>query len=93
MFIFSGIVGLLWASLFHFHGYRDVIISEVVEHRKLMASRLDLGFPAVKPSEINKEMKEAQEAGDETWGFDLIVDCTGLYYLLLYSNIQCFVYN
>ena len=84
MFLFSkGIVGLLWASLFHFHGYRDVTITEVVEHRKLMASRLDLGFPAVKPGEVNREMMAAQDRGDETWGFDLIVDCTGewVYYI------------
>ena len=64
--------------MFHFHGYRDVTITEVIDHRKLMASRLDLGFPALKPGEVNREMREAQERGDEAWGFDLIVDCTGL---------------
>eukprot|EP00111_Clytia_hemisphaerica_P009375 TCONS_00027510-protein len=73
----AGIVGLLWASLFHFHGYRDVTITEVIDHRKLMASRLDLGFPALKPGDVNREMREAEEHGNEAWGFDLIVDCTG----------------
>jgi len=54
-----------------------VTITEISEHRKEMASRLNLDFPAVHPREITKEMKEAEEAGNESWGFDLIVDCTG----------------
>jgi len=58
---------LLWASLFHFHGYRDVTISEVADHRKEMAARLNLGYP----------YKKAEAEDDVTWGFDVVVDCSG----------------
>jgi len=73
----AGIIGILWASLFHYHGYRDVTISEISEHRKEMAGRLDLGFPSVHPKELGDQYEEAQKNGDEIWGFDVIVDCTG----------------
>lgn len=77
--MFLGIVGLLWASLFHFHGYRDVTISEIAEHRKEMAARLNLGYPSVHPKTLSEEYEKACENKDETWGFDVIIDCTGRY--------------
>ena len=75
----TGIVGLLWASLFHFHGYRDVTISEIAEHRKEMAARLNLGYRAVHPKDLGAEYNSAQENGDLIWGFDVVVDCSGWY--------------
>ncbi|XP_066931972.1 uncharacterized protein [Clytia hemisphaerica] len=73
----AGIVGLLWASLFHFHGYRDVTISEINDQRKEMAARLNLGYPARHPKDIGDDYKAAETNGDLTWGFDVIVDCSG----------------
>eukprot|EP00794_Sanderia_malayensis_P012179 gene12179-13436_t len=73
----AGIIGLLWASLFHFHGYRDVTISEPTDHRKQMASRMNLDYKCLHPDELAKEYENAKAVGDETYGFDLIVDCTG----------------
>jgi len=73
----AGIVGLLWASLFHYHGFRDVTISEISEHRKEMAARLSLGFSAVHPNTLQEQSEKAKAENDETWGFDVIVDCTG----------------
>jgi len=73
----AGIIGLLWASLFHFHGYREVVITEISEHRKAMASRMNLGYQCMHPNEISKEAQEAEANNDETYGFDVIVDCTG----------------
>lgn len=73
----AGIIGLLWTCLLHFHGYLDVSITEVSEHRKEMASRLDLGFPVLHPDEIENEKKIAEESGNDCWGFDLIIYCTG----------------
>ena len=74
-FRFAGIIGLLWASLFHFHGFRDVTISEISEHRKEMASRMNLGYECVHPKELSRRAAEAEK--DETYGFDVIIDCTG----------------
>jgi len=68
---------LLWASLFHFHGYRDVTISEVADHRKEMAARLNLGYPALHPRELAESYKKAEAEDDVTWGFDVVVDCSG----------------
>ena len=75
--------GLLWASMFHYHGYRDVTISEVSENRKAMAATLDLGFSVKHPNDVNEQCEKAVEEKDETWGFDVIIDCTGklLYYI------------
>ena len=75
----AGIVGLLWVSLFHYQRFRDVSISEVAEHRKEMAARLNLGFEALHPKDLAERYDAAMKAGDETWGFDVIVDCTGTY--------------
>ena len=57
-----------------------------------MASRLDLGFPAVKPGQVNQEMLAAQEEGDETWGFDLIVDCTGMIFYKIHFYFFGFLF-
>ena len=75
--------GLLWASMFHYHGYRDVTISERSENRKKMAATLDLGFSVKHPNDLNEQWEKAMEEKDETWGFDVIIDCTGklLYYI------------
>ena len=64
--------------MFHFHGYREVTLSEPSPHRKEMASRLDLGYKVLHPKEIAASADEAQKQGDETWGYDVIVDCTGV---------------
>ena len=77
-FFYIGIIGLLWASVFHYHGYREVTISEPNPHRKEMAARLGLGYKVYRPREITAMAEKARECDDETWGFDLIVDCTGV---------------
>lgn len=90
----TGIIGILWASLFHYHGYRDVTISEISEHRKEMAGRLNLGFPSIHPAILSAQYEESVKKGDETWGFDAIVDCTGktfsfFLYKLLFKTAYC----
>ena len=64
--------------MFHYHGYRDVTITEVCEQRREMAKHLDLGYKVVHPNVVNAEQEKAVELKDETWGYDLIVDCTGM---------------
>ncbi len=75
--LLAGIIGLLWASLFHFHGYRDVTLSEPTEHRRQMCTRMNLQYSCVHPNDLAKEYESAQQNGDETYGFDVIIDCTG----------------
>ena len=74
---FKGLIGLQWACVFHFHGYRDVTITETTEARREMASKLHIGYRCVKPKVIRAEAEKAAMDGDETFGFDLIIDCTG----------------
>lgn len=64
--------------MFHYHGYRDVTISEIFDSRKEMAERLDLGFKPLHPKVLSEQYAHAQETGDDRWGFDVIVDCTGM---------------
>ena len=70
----AGIIGLLMACLFHHRGHRDVMISEIAEHRIALAKGLDLGFRVLKPNELVNVLGGAN-AEDE--GFDVIVDCSG----------------
>lgn len=68
---------MLWASLFHFHGYRDVTITESSEHRRNIALNLPTGYNCVKPRVIRESAEIAAKENDPTWGFDVIIDCTG----------------
>ncbi|XP_011165237.1 sorbitol dehydrogenase [Solenopsis invicta] len=61
----AGIIGLLWASLFHLHGLRKTVtISEPQQKRKDLASNLGLDYKVKYPTELKEE-------------FDLAVDCSG----------------
>ena len=72
-----GLIGLFWASLFHYHGYRDVTITETSKVRRDNAGKLHMGYACVHPKVVREEVERASESKDETWGFDIIVDCTG----------------
>ena len=73
----SGIIGLLWASLLHFHGYRKVTISEVSARRRSLACGLGIGYQVLHPDTLVYNAKEADLSGDTTWGFDAVIDCSG----------------
>lgn len=73
----AGIIGLLWSCLLHFHGYRKVTVSEVSERRRSLAGGLDLGYLVVHPEVLVHNCKEAQHCGNDKWGFDAVIDCTG----------------
>ncbi|KAH0953835.1 hypothetical protein HN011_011998 [Eciton burchellii] len=61
----AGIIGLLWASLFHLHGFRKTVtISEPRQKRREFASNLGLDYRVKSPDELREE-------------FDLAVDCSG----------------
>ncbi|XP_012263700.2 D-altritol 5-dehydrogenase-like [Athalia rosae] len=62
----AGIIGSLWASLFHLYGQRkSVIVSEPQSKRRQLFRNLDLDYQAVTPADLN---------GRE---FDLAIDCSG----------------
>lgn len=67
----------MWASMFHYHGFRDVTITEPNENRRAMAAKLHIGYRCIKPREMKNEESKALAEKDETWGFDLVIDCTG----------------
>ncbi|XP_068239023.1 D-altritol 5-dehydrogenase-like [Palaemon carinicauda] len=71
----AGIIGLLWASLFHHHGYYDVTITEISEGRRKLAMGLNLGYQVHHPDDVQRKF-----AGVDTGleGYDIIVDCTGV---------------
>jgi threonine dehydrogenase-like Zn-dependent dehydrogenase len=66
----AGIFGLLWASLFHAKGCRDVVITEPQLGRKQIATRLCqqklVGYRVKQPDDL-----------DATERFDVIIECCG----------------
>jgi len=73
----AGIIGLLWSSLLHFKGYRDISVSEISEKRRIMANNLGLSLKVVHPENFTDQCREAKRNNNENWGFDVIIDCTG----------------
>lgn len=71
----SGIMGTLWLCILHFHGYRKVVLSETSEHRRNLATGLNLGFKVMHPDTIEAEAYDGQRL-DKNWGFDVVIDCT-----------------
>ena len=70
LIIGCGIIGLLWTCFLHYKGYRNLSLSELNKQRKEIASRM--GLSVFTPNEL-KERKDL----DESFGFDLIIDCSG----------------
>jgi len=74
----AGIIGLLWSSLLHFKGFRNIVVSEISEKRRNMAGSLNLGLKIALPDYLVGQEREAVRNGDDDWGFDVIIDCTGV---------------
>jgi len=70
----AGIVGNLWACMFHHHGFRDVTVSEPAQGRRDIVENLETGFSVLSPD----EMAAKEEGVDhEQNGFDVVVECSG----------------
>lgn len=74
----AGIIGLLWTSLLHFNGCRDISVSELSEERRSVVSNLQLCADVYHPDVLEEKGREAVRENNEDWGFDIIVDCTGV---------------
>ena len=72
----TGIIGNLWMSLLHHHGYRNVIVSELSEIRRQISRQLQTGFQIVSPDELRNLMPKSKTEA-EVEGVDVIIDCTG----------------
>ena len=70
-------MGLLWACFFHHHGFSDITISEGNMHRRDRALKTGLGFQIIHPKDLHDLYKAAIKDGNESWGFDVIIDCAG----------------
>ncbi|CAG0890628.1 unnamed protein product [Cyprideis torosa] len=68
----SGVVGLMWASLLHHQGQRNLTISEPRESRRNTAKKLDVFKDIFTPEELNRTY-QGQECV-----FDIIIDCCGV---------------
>ena len=74
----GGIIGMLWSSLLHFKGYRDIVVSEVSERQRVKLLELNLGFKVVHPDGLDNIYRESVKNSSSQWGFDVIIDCTGV---------------
>ncbi|XP_050398435.1 uncharacterized protein LOC126816202 [Patella vulgata] len=70
----AGIIGLLWGSMLHHRGFRNVTMVEVADGRRQLAKDAGLGFDVLHPSALEESFK-GKEASED--GFDIVVDCTG----------------
>nr|XP_039250509.1 D-arabinitol dehydrogenase 1-like [Styela clava] len=70
----AGIIGSMFACLFHVKGYNNVTICEPHEGRRNTCSGLGFGYDVIHSQELDLLMagKDA-----DTHGFDVIFDCTG----------------
>ena len=50
---------------------------EISERRRNAACNLGLGLKVVHPDHLFSQYNEAKRDGNEDWGYDVIVDCTG----------------
>ncbi|KAG7214084.1 hypothetical protein KM043_001444 [Ampulex compressa] len=65
LIIGAGIIGLLWACLFHLQGHRKTVtVSEPQEKRRKGVLALGLDYEALAPGQLKE-------------GFDLAIDCSG----------------
>ena len=74
---FLGIAGLLWVSVFHLRGFRDLAVAELSEKRRSAACNLGIGANVFHPDQLHNEYLEAVKNDNDEWGFDIIVECTG----------------
>ena len=73
----TGSIGLLILSLLHFRGYREIVATEIMKGRQKIAQKLDFGVQVVHPDILVSEFRNAKNDGDEDWGFDVVINCTG----------------
>jgi len=65
----SGLIGLLWALTLRQYGFQDILISEPLNQRRIIADKLN--FSSVVPEKI------ADIVVKHNNGFDVIIDCSG----------------
>jgi len=70
----AGIIGLLFCTVLHKSGFRNVTVCEINEGRRKSCSEMGLNFNVVHPKEVEMDLKDKKV---DLYGFDYIIDCTG----------------
>jgi len=68
----AGIIGNLYASLFYFRGYRNVVVSEINESRIEICKSMGTGFEILSPATIGGQLEKGSRQP-----FNLIIDTSG----------------
>lgn len=68
----AGIIGLLWSSLLHFLGHRNVYVVQTSAARRKTFNNLELGYGAMTWDEI-----EAYAEKCPAWQFNMVIDTSG----------------
>jgi len=76
LIIGAGIIGILYACIFHLHGHRQVIVSKPSPERRARIDVLELGFKTMTPDQTRAAMTEASKDLDKN-GLDYVIDCSG----------------
>ncbi|XP_043191911.1 2-deoxy-scyllo-inosamine dehydrogenase-like [Amphibalanus amphitrite] len=76
LIIGAGIIGILYACIFHLHGHRQCMISEPSAERRERINVLELGYQTMTPDETRAIMTEAMKDLEHD-GLDYVIDCSG----------------
>ena len=68
----AGVVGLLWGSLFHHQGQRELTISEPKQARRETAEKLNIFKSISTPEQLGRELDGKNPV------FDVVIDCCGV---------------
>ncbi|XP_071447637.1 uncharacterized protein [Hetaerina americana] len=75
LIIGAGIIGNLWACLFHLKGYKYVTISEPQSERRSLFQKIGTGYITVTPEQLQTQFPKKDDCLKN--GFDLCIDCSG----------------
>ncbi|XP_078484511.1 uncharacterized protein LOC100181990 [Ciona intestinalis] len=70
----AGIIGSLFCTLLHYHGFTNVTVAEINEERRKLCADMKLGFDVVHPQEIDLKFKGKDV---DYHGYYVVIDCTG----------------
>ncbi|XP_037086453.1 D-arabinitol dehydrogenase 1-like isoform X2 [Pollicipes pollicipes] len=76
LIIGAGIIGILYACIFHLHGHKSLVVSEPSAERRARIEVLELGYRALTPDQTREVMTEAARDLDHD-GLDYVIDCSG----------------
>ncbi|KAB0791814.1 hypothetical protein PPYR_03614 [Photinus pyralis] len=67
----AGVSGVLWIALFHYKGFRNVLVSEPNLARHEIIQQMDVNYEIITPAVVGQRIST-----DSSFYFDLVVDCS-----------------